>query len=70
MNVIRCRRCNRVLTNPKSISRGVGPVCWRHIHGGIVKSHAKKLVEVFCDKPLTVTSIQQEIVMMEQEVKP
>ena len=26
---IRCHRCGRVLTNPKSIARGYGPVCWK-----------------------------------------
>ena len=64
MSEVRCRRCGRVLTNPKSIARGFGPVCWRHIHGGRVyarskrggrvnmksKKQIKNLVEVFCEK--------------------
>ena len=69
MSEVRCRRCNRVLTNPKSISRGVGPVCWKHIHGGIVKSYSKNLIEVFCNKVQTPVSIPQKITMIEQEVK-
>ena len=28
---IRCWRCGRPLTNPKSIERGYGPVCWQKI---------------------------------------
>jgi len=28
---IRCQRCGRALTNPKSIERGYGPVCWQKI---------------------------------------
>jgi len=69
MNEIRCRRCNRVLTNPKSISRGVGPVCWKHIHGGMPRSYTKNLVEVFCDKAQMPVSIPQKITMKENEVK-
>ena len=69
MSEVRCRRCNRRLTNPKSIARGVGPVCWGHIHGGAVKSYAKNLVEVFCGKPQTPISIPQKITMMAREVK-
>lgn len=69
MSEVRCRRCNRALTNPKSVSRGVGPVCWKHIHGGAVKSYTKNLVEVFCGKTQTSVSIPQKIIMMEHEVK-
>ncbi|GAH26999.1 unnamed protein product [marine sediment metagenome] len=29
--VVRCRICGRWLTNPVSVERGIGPVCWaRH----------------------------------------
>jgi len=49
MSEIRCRRCNRVLTNPKSISRGFGPVCWKHINRGMVRPYTKNLVDVFCE---------------------
>lgn len=69
MSEIRCRRCNRRLTNPKSISRGVGPVCWRHIHGGTVKSYAKNLVDVFCAKAQIPVSISPKITTKENEVK-
>ncbi|MBA7493288.1 hypothetical protein ES702_03846 [subsurface metagenome] len=31
--VVRCRRCNKVLTVPESVERGYGPVCWRIIQG-------------------------------------
>jgi len=27
-----CNRCGKTLTNPKSIDRGYGPVCWRKIN--------------------------------------
>ena len=66
MSEVRCRRCNRVLTNPKSVSRGVGPVCWKHIHGGVAKPYAKNLVEVFCCKTQTPIPI---ITMKGTEVK-
>ena len=69
MSEVRCRRCNRVLTNPKSISRGVGPVCWKHIQGGIVKAYSKNLVEVFCGKAQTPAAILQKVTMMGHEVK-
>ena len=69
MNEIRCRRCNRVLTNPKSVSRGVGPVCWEHIRGGMSRSYTKNLVEVFCDKPQKSVFIPKKITMKENEVK-
>lgn len=26
-----CRRCNRALSNPKSVTNGMGPVCWARI---------------------------------------
>jgi len=27
----RCRICGRLLTNPVSVDRGIGPVCWARI---------------------------------------
>ena len=27
----RCRICGRLLTNPVSVERGIGPVCWRRL---------------------------------------
>ena len=68
MSEARCKRCNRALTNPKSISREIGPVCWKHIHGGPAKSYAKSLVKVFCGKTQTPI-ISQKITMMGHEVK-
>ena len=29
---MRCRRCNRVLTDSKSIKRGIGPICLHKEH--------------------------------------
>ena len=29
--VVRCSRCQRVLSDPKSVSRGYGPTCWRRV---------------------------------------
>ena len=29
--MVRCKRCNKLLTNPKSVERRYGPVCWRKI---------------------------------------
>jgi len=69
MSEVRCRRCNRVLTNPKSVERGFGPVCWRHIHGGIVKPYAKNLVDVFCCKTQIPATTLQKTIMMGNEVK-
>ena len=31
--VVRCRRCNRVLTDPTSVKHQLGPVCYLKIHG-------------------------------------
>ena len=69
MSEVRCRRCNRRLTNPKSVSRGIGPVCWKHIHGGTVKSYSKNLVKVFCVKTQAPVLIPQKITIMGHEVK-
>ena len=66
---VRCRRCGRVLTNPKSVSRGVGPVCWKHIHGGAVKSYAKNLIEVFCGQTQVSAPISPKVTMRGGEVK-
>lgn len=30
--MVRCRRCGRCLTWPKSLSRGYGPVCWGKVN--------------------------------------
>lgn len=32
MSKIRCKRCKRELTDPESIGRGYGPICWRKLH--------------------------------------
>ena len=29
----RCGRCNRELTHPDSIDRGIGPECWKYVGG-------------------------------------
>lgn len=26
--IINCKRCGKELTNPQSIKRGYGPICW------------------------------------------
>lgn len=31
-----CGICGRFLTNPKSVARGIGPVCWEKVQGGLV----------------------------------
>lgn len=31
----RCMRCNRVLSNPHSIARSLGPVCYKKAGGGV-----------------------------------
>lgn len=28
-----CARCGRILTDPTSVSRSIGPVCWRYFQG-------------------------------------
>jgi len=30
---VRCKRCNRVLTDPNSVKHQLGPVCYLRIHG-------------------------------------
>ena len=30
MESTNCRICGRLLTNPKSVERGIGPICWSH----------------------------------------
>ncbi len=43
---VRCLRCNHRLTNPVSVMRGFGPVCWLKVRDE-VKSRMKALREVF-----------------------
>ena len=31
----RCMRCNRILSNPHSIARSLGPVCYKKSGGGV-----------------------------------
>jgi len=31
MESTNCRICGRLLTNPVSVERGVGPVCWARL---------------------------------------
>lgn len=31
-SVVRCKRCNRVLTDPRSIQRGIGPECIEQVN--------------------------------------
>ena len=33
MTTTRCNRCGRVLTDPKSVARGYGPVCYKKLFG-------------------------------------
>jgi len=37
MESTRCRICGRLLTNPKSVERGIGPVCWARLKAGQIK---------------------------------
>jgi hypothetical protein len=30
-----CARCGRVLKNPESVARGIGPKCWKLVGGGV-----------------------------------
>lgn len=32
MSETHCAVCGRLLTNPHSVRRGIGPVCWKNIH--------------------------------------
>lgn len=32
--IVKCRVCNRKLTNPKSLERGLGRVCYKKWEGG------------------------------------
>ena len=38
---VRCKRCDRELTNSISIGRGYGPVCWRKLGSSYVRSSRK-----------------------------
>lgn len=29
---MRCRMCGKRITNPESLKRGFGPVCWAELH--------------------------------------
>ncbi len=40
---MRCQVCGKTLTNPTSLSRGIGPVCWNKIQKG--KSLARNLFQ-------------------------
>jgi len=40
-----CRRCGRALSNPVSLARGYGPVCWRKL--GLHLARMKTLTEAF-----------------------
>jgi len=45
-----CCRCARELTDPLSIERGFGPVCWTHVHGSLhlsarLEAVAEKLID-------------------------
>ncbi len=44
---VRCRRCNRTLTNLLSVRRGYGPVCWGYVQVGVARARMKPLTEVF-----------------------
>lgn len=32
--IVKCRICGRWLSNPVSVERGIGPVCWARIQKG------------------------------------
>lgn len=36
----RCKICGRVLTNPKSIEREIGPICWGRLKRGEITEEA------------------------------
>ena len=36
-NGTRCSKCNRILTDPKSIAEGIGPICIKKVQA---KNHA------------------------------
>ena len=37
MESTNCRICGRLLTNTKSVERGIGPVCWGRLKRGELK---------------------------------
>ena len=39
---MRCRRCNRVLTDSKSIKKGIGPICLHKEHEEVEKKPRNK----------------------------
>ena len=43
--LVRCRICCRELTNPVSVRRGVGPVCWRRLPRGELEEAKQAYLE-------------------------
>lgn len=32
---MRCAKCNRLINDPESLARGIGPVCWAKDHPAV-----------------------------------
>jgi len=45
-----CGRCGRKLTNPHSIARGLGPICYKRSGGGIFDSDMMASEEEWADR--------------------
>ena len=46
----RCKRCRRKLTNPDSLERGYGPVCWGKVHVVNIFENQQKVKDWIGDK--------------------
>ncbi len=55
--VTRCQRCRRPLSNPESMQRGYGPVCWTKLHPGGLGPDA---TEGFADQMIVDRPVEQE----------
>lgn len=41
----RCKKCHRIIKNPKSVTNGYGPTCWKKVEATIPKPQTK--IDVF-----------------------
>ena len=46
MKSTRCRVCGRLLTNPVSVERGIGPMCWSRLQEDDAEEAEKQVVPV------------------------
>jgi len=46
--MVNCDRCGRLLTDPRSVARGYGPVCWKRLREeGVIGGKQERIEEWF-----------------------